>query len=143
MEDPWGGGCVSISGPTNKKAREWYAEQKMPVIAYSSLGRGMFSGKVKSTDQERIRDVLDDVAVKGYAGEANFERLRRCEVLAMEKGITVAQIATAYIFSQKMETLAVISTSKPERMKENIAALHLSLTADEVDWLDLRKETLT
>lgn len=142
VEDPWGGGCVSISGPANQKAREWYAGQDIPVIAYSSLGRGMFSGKVKSSEQEKAGDILDGVAVKGYVSEDNFERLRRCEVLAERKGATVPQIAMAFIFSQKMSTLSVVSTSRPERMQENMDALQIELSEAETDWLDLRREDL-
>lgn len=142
LSDPWGGGCVSVSGPQNEHARIWYAQQKMPVIAYSSLGRGLFSGKVKSTDKNRAAEVLDDVAVKGYAGDGNFERLRRCEVLAAQKGVTVPQIAMAYIFNQNMNTFAIVSTSKAERMQENIEALSIDLSEEETAWLDLRREEL-
>ena len=44
--DPWGGGpgCVTISGPSNAEARAWYRDNQIPVLAYSSLGRGMFAG---------------------------------------------------------------------------------------------------
>ena len=45
VADPWGGACVTVSGPENAAARAWYAEQNMPVLAYSSLGRGFFSGR--------------------------------------------------------------------------------------------------
>jgi len=31
VADPWGGGCVSISGPSNREARAWYAQENMPV----------------------------------------------------------------------------------------------------------------
>lgn len=48
VHDLWGGGCVSISG--DKAACSWYAENQMPVIAYSSLGRGLFSGKFSAED---------------------------------------------------------------------------------------------
>ena len=50
--DPWGGGpgCVTISGPSNAEARAWYRDNQIPVLAYSSLGRGMFAGIVKSDD---------------------------------------------------------------------------------------------
>ena len=142
VADPWGGGCVSVSGPANERARSWYAEQSMPVIAYSSLGRGMFSGKVKSTDRDKISELLDDVAVKGYVSDENFERLRRCEVLAEMKHATVPQIAMAFIFHQDMNTFAVVSTSKPERMQENIDALQIELSEAETQWLDLKREVL-
>lgn len=113
MEDPWGGGCVTISGPSNESAREWYRENQMPVIAYSSLGRGLFSGKLKSSDIENADKYLDPAAMKGYGYPENYERLRRCEELAEAKGVSVPQIAMAWIFGQNLNTFAVVSTSKP------------------------------
>lgn len=112
--DPWGGGCVTISGPKEVEAREWYRKQNMPVVAYSSLAHGLLAGKVKSTDLERVAELLDAPTIKGYGSEENFERLRRCEILAAEKQATVAQIAMAYIFHQDLNVFAVVSASKPE-----------------------------
>lgn len=140
--DPWGGGCESISGPSKEEARRWYQENQMPVIAYSSLAHGMFSGKVKSTDRENIAQLLDAPAVKGYASDANFERLRRCEELAGARGCTVPQIAMAWIYGQSLNTFAVVSSTKPERMQSNIDALDIALTEDELLYLDLKRDSL-
>lgn len=142
VQDPWGGGCVTISGPENEPARQWYRESQMPVIAYSSLGRGLFSGKLKSADCDHADQILDATAMKGYGYPENFERLRRCERLASLKGATVPQIAMAWIFKQNMNTLAVVSTSKPERMQENIDALKIGLSPAELLYLDLKTEEI-
>lgn len=139
VKDLWGGGSISISGPAGLEARKWYAKERMPIVAYSSLGRGLFSGKLKSEDAAFADRVLDEFAMKGYAYPQNFERLRRCEELAAEKGCSVSQIAMAWIFGQELNTFAVVSTSNPERMQENIAAMELELTADELNYLDLQE----
>lgn len=138
VEDPWGGGCVSISGPSNEEARAWYQSNQMPVVAYSSLGRGMFSGKVKSSEPEEAAKILDAAALKGYGSTENFERLRRCEEIAAKKGCKVSQIAMAWIFGQSMNVFAVVSTSSASRMQENIDALHICLTVEERNYLDLK-----
>jgi len=138
VADPWGGGCETISGPSNREAREWYQKNSIPVIAYSSLGRGLFSGRVKGDEPEKAAEVLDEVAMKGYACEANFERLRRCEQMAKKKDCRVPQIAMAWIYQQPVQTFAVVSTSKPERMQENVDALSVELTPEELAWLDLQ-----
>ena len=140
-EDPWGGGCITISGPENEAARAWYRSQRMPVIAYSSLGRGFFSGRMKSSDANHPQDFLDGPAVKGYVCAQNFERLRRCEELARLKNVTVPQIAMRWIFGQQVNTFAVVSTSKPERIRDNLDALSLDMTQAELEYLDLRRET--
>ena len=66
MKDLWGGGCITISGPENEAARAWYRENQMPVIAYSSLGRGFFSGRFRAYDYENARRILDTFAQQGY-----------------------------------------------------------------------------
>ena len=91
VQDLWGGGCVSISG--DKAACSWYAGNQMPVIAYSSLGRGFFSGKFKAGDYEGARRYLDAFAQKGYLCEENMLRLQRAEELAEKYGVSVSEIA--------------------------------------------------
>ena len=137
IQDLWGGGCVSISGPSNGAAREWYRSQGMPVIAYSSLSHGFLSGKVKSVEREKAGQILDEFAMKGYGCADNFERLRRCEELAEKKQCTVSQIAMAWIFRQELNTLAVVSTSSAERMRANISAMSIKLSEEESAYLDL------
>lgn len=135
--DPWGGNCVTLSGTENAGARAWYAANGMPVIAYSSLGRGFFSGRFKSGDYAAARKVLDRVAQKGYLCEENMERLRRAEILAREKGCTVSEIAMRYVFSGDMNAFAIVSSRNTERMRQNIDASHCLLSEEEMLWLEL------
>ena len=133
--DPWGG-CVSLSGEKNAAARGWYKQSRIPVIAYASLARGLFSGKV--SDAESAAACMDAVGLCAYGCEANYARAKRCAALAQEKGMTAAQVALAWIFRQGLNVFAVIGTSNPARMRENIAAFSLALTKDECDWLNGR-----
>jgi aryl-alcohol dehydrogenase-like predicted oxidoreductase len=142
IADLWGGGSVSISGPSGAEARAWYQEHEMPIIAYSSLARGLFSGRVKSDHPERAGEAMDSYSMKGYACPENFLRLRRCEELAEQKQCTVPQIAMAWIFGQQVKTCAVVSTTKASRMQENIEAMHIALTQTELAYLDLQVDSL-
>ena len=139
--DMWGGG-VTISGPENKAAREWYSGTGMPVVAHSPMSRGFFSGRFKSSDRKAAEAALDDFAKKGFFFDENFERLRRCEMMAEQKGCTVAQMSIAWLFSSPMNMFAAIGTSSPERMSQNIAALDIDLTPQERDYLDLVTDEL-
>lgn len=137
--DPWGGNCVSISGSSGQKARKWYTDNQMPVIAYSSLGRGFFSGRFRAGDTDGARKVLDGPAQKGYLSADNMERLRRAEELAQRDDMTVAQIAMRYIFSNAMNMSAVISTLNPQRMERNIRASRMPFATADVEYLNLEK----
>lgn len=136
MADPFGGECVTISGPENREAREWYIRNRMPVVAYSSLGRGFFSGRFRAGDYEGARRVLDVYAQKGYLYEENMQRLKRAEELAEKHGVTVAEIAMRYAFSTPMNLFAVASTSSAERIRMNIRAAASRLEPEEIRYLE-------
>ncbi len=141
VEDPWGGGCLSLSGPLNREARAWYAMNRIPVFAYSTMSRGFFSGRVKSGKPATARRFMDEAGVKGYAHPDNFERLRRCERLAAEKGLTVPDIAMAWLFNQRaLDVYALTSPSKRARMHASIVASGIKLTDAECRWLDLETD---
>lgn len=136
VEDPWGGECVTISGSQNAEARRWYMENGMPVIAYSSLGRGFFSGKFQSYDYEEAKNVLDGPAQKGYLYPCNMERLRRAEMLAQRDGCTVSQVAMRYVFGHEMNTFAIVSTKSAQRMAQNVIAACQPLNAEDIAYLE-------
>ena len=145
IADPWladahfGNGCITRSGPENKGAREWYTNTGIPVFAYSSLARGFFSGAFKSDDRQRALEILDEPGRIGYYCDNNFERLRRCEILAAQKGVSVAQMAMAWIFNQKFDVYAISSPVTEEFIRANSEALDIELTEDEIAWLALEK----
>jgi len=136
--DPWGGGCISVAGPSNASARDWYRKADMPIIAYSSLGNGLFSGRMKSNDTANVSKYLNKYAIKGYGCPENYERLRRCEEVAAKKGYTVPQIAMAWIYNQDLNVFAIVGTTNADRMRQNIEALDIKLSEAEIKYLDLQ-----
>ena len=143
VSDPWvadakfSDPCVTISGPENLEARKWYGEKGITVFAYSSLARGFFSGAFSSEKPEEAYKIMDDAGIKGYYCPQNIERLRRCEILAQKKGVKVAQIALAWIFSQDMSLCALSSPVTKEQIYDNIEAMELKLSLEELNWLNL------
>lgn len=136
IDDPWGGECVTISGPENADARSWYAEQKMPVIAYSSLARGFFSGKFKAFDYEGAKKVLDDPGQKGYLCEENMRRLNNAEKLAEKYQTSVTDIALRYLFGSDMNMFAVMSSANPKHLPGNVSAANHPLTKEDIAFLE-------
>ena len=137
VNDLWGGGCVTISGEENAPVRQWYIQNQMPVVAYSSLGRGFFSGRFRAGDYDGARVCMDEFAQKGYLCEENMLRLARAEELAKKYGVSVPEIAMRYVFSSKMNMFAVVSTSSIQRLQMNINASNHPLTPEEVNYLEM------
>lgn len=140
LTDVWGGGCQTIAGPGHEKDRAWLSERKMPVFAYSSLARGLFSGRFLSHEREKMKETLDEHSLRGYVDEGNLERLRRAEVIAGEKGVPVSRIALAWMLCQPLDVYPVISTASAERMRSNIAAAEIRLTPEDCAWLNLERK---
>ena len=133
IDDPWGPGCVTIGGPAGEEARRFYQENDIPILAYSSLGRGMFSGRVT---RGNYKDILDGAAIKAYAHEINFKKLDRAHELAEKKGVSVPQIALAYILYQPFKAYPIVGAASVQELNEAVCALEIILTANELAWLD-------
>ena len=161
--EPWAPGTVTISGPTEEEARNWYAGNQMPVLAYSSLARGFFSGMVTRARFEAEKDhimsagilfsgnatkdqrtgrgeTIDPICAKAYCVEPNFKRLDRCLELAADKGCTVAQIALAFIVNSKMNVLPISGVANRDELKSTIDAVNIRLSQNELNWLDLKAD---
>ena len=133
VDDPWGPGCVTISGEIGAAGREFYKKEDIPVFAYSSLGRGLLSGRVT---RENYKELLDGAALKAYAHEVNFARLDRARELAEQKGVSVPQIALAYILHQPFKVFPIVGTASEKELEEAAAVINISLTEKECAWLE-------
>lgn len=136
--DPWGNGCKTITGDRNAAQRKYYIDAKIPVLAWSSLCGGLFSGKLKADEWDRLSKRFGWNTKWAYGCDDNRERLSRCESLAKKKNATTAQVALAWLLSDEMTVLPVIGASSPDRLLENAAAADLTLTPSERNWLALR-----
>lgn len=124
VSPPWPG-CVSIAGPAGAEARSFHARTQTPVLAWSPLGSGFFSGRA-----------LPRSCRKTYGSPANFSRRERAETLARKRGVSAAQVALAYLFHQPFPVSAVVAASTAEKMRHNLEATRLELGAAEVHWLE-------
>ncbi len=140
VANPWGPGCVSLTGSDKKKARKWYQDNQMPIFAYSSLSRGFFSGKITTDNYSEIKDSIDAVCKKAYWSQDNLERLRRVEIISEEKGYTVPQIALSYVLNKNLNVFPLVGAASLKEIKENIQALNINLTSEELAWLNLEEK---
>lgn len=140
-EPPWDD-CISVSGDPGLEARNWYAEQGMPLFLWSSMAQGFFSGRFNRETFESYNDQIPESCVRAYCHADNFERLSRVEALAADKGLTVPQVALSYILNNPLDLYTIVGVLHPDECKANLAALDLELTPTEMAWLDLKQENL-
>jgi aryl-alcohol dehydrogenase-like predicted oxidoreductase len=140
FDEPWPL-CLTISGPAGVAAREWYEKTQMPLLAWSPLASGFFSGRFRRDNLHMFGErEWDKVAVRTYAKQANFQRLDRAVELALEKGLTGAQVALAYVINQPMNLFVIVGPHSGEKFKASLEASEVQLTPQEMNWLDLRTD---
>lgn len=135
-------GTLSIKSPSDDSEWQWYKKTQFPLLPWSSLARGFFSGKFTRDNLADFTDPQSLLSIRCYAREDNFVRLDRARQLAEKKRTTVPQIALAYIFQQPLNCFAISGASNATEFKENIEALEIGLTKEEISWLDLKSDSL-
>jgi aryl-alcohol dehydrogenase-like predicted oxidoreductase len=139
-EAPWEG-CLSVSGPSKAADREWYTTQKMPLFTWSSLARGFFSGALTRDNAESVRKNMDGSSIASYWHEDNWKRLDRVTELAEEKDVAVPLVALAWVLQNPgLDVYALVGARTPDEVKANAEVFDLELSAEEFDWLDLRRD---
>ena len=106
--------------------RAWHERTQMPLFAWSAQARGFFAGHESES------------AVRVYDNPDNRERRRRASEIAERIGCTANQVALAWVLAQPYPVFAVIGPRTIEQLHDAVGALDVSLTGDEVRWLDLR-----
>jgi aryl-alcohol dehydrogenase-like predicted oxidoreductase len=106
-------------------------------VPFSPLGRGFLTGKIddKTTFEENdFRNTSPRFAAD--ARKANQALVDMIARFAAAKNATPAQIALAWVLAQKDWIVPIPGTTKLHRLKENIGALEVELTADDLRELD-------
>ncbi|HEV8599483.1 MAG TPA: aldo/keto reductase [Gemmatimonadales bacterium] len=107
------------------------------LVPFSPLGRGFLTGKIDETTSFASGDFRNTVprfsAENRRANQALVERVRG---LAERKQATPAQIALAWILAQKPWIVPIPGTTKLHRLEENLGAVALALTPEELREID-------
>ncbi len=104
-------------------------ELGVAFVPFSPLGRGFFSGSIRSLDA-----LPDDDFRRGsprFAPEnlaRNLALVDRLAGVAREKGCTPAQLALAWVLAQPGEIVPIPGTKRRKYLEENAAAVEISLT---------------
>ncbi len=107
-------------------------ELGIALVAYSPLGRGFLAGRFAA------REEIEEGDFRRYGprfSEENFERnltlTERVRELALQKGVTPAQLALAWVMSRGEHTVPIPGTKRRTYLEDNLAAAEVHLTAEE------------
>lgn len=113
-------------------------------VPYSPLGRGFLTGKMdeKTTfDPSDFRNALPRFSPEAL--KANQALIDLLNMIGAEKKATPAQIALAWLLARKPWIVPIPGTTKLHRLDENIGAIVVALTPDELCEIDRSASTIT
>jgi len=106
-------------------------------VAYSPLGRGMLTGKIRSLDD---MDDSDFRKTNPRFTAGNFEHNQRLvaevEAIAAELGATPGQVALAWLLTKGTDIAPIPGTKHVSRVEENVGADAIELSASQIERLD-------
>jgi aryl-alcohol dehydrogenase-like predicted oxidoreductase len=106
-------------------------------VPFSPLGKGFLTGKIDENttfDSSDFRNIVPRFTPE--ARKANQALVDVLTNIAEQNGATPAQLALAWLLAQKPWIVPIPGTTKIERLKENIGAAAIELTADDLRQID-------
>jgi aryl-alcohol dehydrogenase-like predicted oxidoreductase len=111
-------------------------DQGVGLIPWSPLARGFLTGnRPKGGAPATVRGRTDTISHALY-NEGDHVVVERLSELAAGRGVSNAQIALAWLLSKPGVTAPIIGASKLYQLEEAVAALEVSLDADEIGRLE-------
>jgi aryl-alcohol dehydrogenase-like predicted oxidoreductase len=107
------------------------------LVPYSPLGRGYLTGKISESTTYDSSDIRSrNPRFTPEAIRANRVVIDLLEEIGAEHNATPAQIALAWLLAQKPWIVPIPGTRKLHRLEENIGAVNIELTADDLSQIE-------
>lgn len=111
-------------------------DQKIAVIPWSPLARGLLTGSRSKERNETTRARTDEFGKSLYKSDSDFDIVKRLAEVASGKGLPDVQVALAWMLNKPAVTAPIIGASKPGHLEDAVAALSVKLTKDEITLLE-------
>jgi aryl-alcohol dehydrogenase-like predicted oxidoreductase len=116
------------------------AENGISQIVWSPLAQGVLTGKYKPgkpppADSRAASDAMS-FAVERYMDDGLLEAVQRLLPIAEGAGLTMVQMALAWVLRRDEVASAIIGASRPEQVHQNAAASGVELSQDVLDAID-------
>ncbi|KAI0072179.1 aryl-alcohol dehydrogenase [Panus rudis PR-1116 ss-1] len=101
-------------------------------IPWSPLARGLLTRPVSASSQRGKTDWF----MGNYKGDAKETIINRVEELSKKKGISMAQVAIAWVLSKEGVTAPIVGTTSLQNLEDILKGVHVTLTEEEIKYLE-------
>lgn len=112
-------------------------ELDVAFVPYSPLGRGFLTGAISTTSSLEDNDIRkNSPRFRDGHIDRNLVLLDRVRTIAHTRGCTLGQVALAWLFAKGNDIAPIPGTKRIRYLEENVAAVSIALTPDEVAVID-------
>lgn len=112
------------------------ADQKMGLMVWSPLAGGFLTGKYRREGNEDNNSRRINFDFPPINKERAFDVIDAIEPIAKSKGISIAEVALAWLLHQQVVTSVIIGAKKMEQLEDNLKATEVQLTTEELSKLN-------
>jgi aryl-alcohol dehydrogenase-like predicted oxidoreductase len=109
-------------------------------IVWSPLAQGVLSGKYRAGEEAPSDSRAASRSMNGFIGQwlnrATLDAVDRLRPVADQAGLTMAQLALAWVLREDNVAAAIVGASRPEQVHENARAAGVRLSADTLQAID-------
>jgi aryl-alcohol dehydrogenase-like predicted oxidoreductase len=110
--------------------------EKVGLLVWSPLAGGLLSGKFSRTNQKPADSRRTEYDFPLVDKERTWNILDVMSPIAKAHGCSAARLALAWLLAKPAVTSVIIGAKRPDQLKDNLAAMELTLTLDELKQLD-------
>ncbi len=112
-------------------------DQGVALIPWSPLARGFFNQDRRKEDYgDSVRAKTDEYGQHMYYRDEDFLVSKRVQEIAEEAGVSGSQVALAWVLNKPYVTAPIIGASKMHHLEENVAALDIQLSDEQISRLE-------
>ena len=116
------------------------AEHGISQVCWSPLAQGVLTGKYapgeKPPENSRAASAEMGGFISSFMEDRTLEAVRRLAPIAEQAGLSMAQLALAWVLRQPDVASAIIGASRPEQVHDNAAAAGSELSRDTLEAID-------
>jgi aryl-alcohol dehydrogenase-like predicted oxidoreductase len=116
------------------------AREGLSQIVWSPIAQGVLTGKYlpgqAPPEGSRATDATGSGFIKGFLRDEVLEKVQQLKPLADEAGLSMAALAVAWVLQNDNVASAIIGASRPEQVRDNVAAVGVRLDDDLLKKID-------
>lgn len=108
-------------------------------VVFSPLAQGILTGKYKGgripEDSRAAKDEIN-FSIKNWLTPENLAKVDELEQMAQDLGITLVELALAWVIRDPIVASALVGASRPEQIEQNVKAADVELPAEVLERID-------